>query len=272
MKSIWKYIISWVLAVIITLSAAVYQRTTGPTYERKIKYELNGELFAFKLPRSCDTSKNCEVMLPAGLGKYSANLIYKRYKTGDKWDTIPMQIEGEFLTGRLPKQPMAGKLQYYVELTDGEKTLLPDGDRQTVVRYKGDVPAYILVPHIILIFFAMLLSNVTGLIAAFRLNRMRIYSIITLIMIGVGGMIMGPIVQKFAFGELWTGFPFGWDLTDNKTLIAFIVWIAAVALNRKRPRPWWIIIAAIVTIVIFSIPHSMFGSELDYASGTVTQG
>ena len=28
--------------------------------------------------------------------------------------------------------------------------------------------------------------------------------------------------------------PFGWDLTDNKTLIALIFWILAVVMNRKK--------------------------------------
>ena len=38
----------------------------------------------------------------------------------------------------------------------------------------------------------------------------------------LGGMLLGPIVQNFAFGDYWTGIPFGWDLTDNKTLLAAI--------------------------------------------------
>ena len=46
-----------------------------------------------------------------------------------------------------------------------------------------------------------------------------------------GGMILGPVVQNFAFGELWTSVPFSWDLTDNKTLVAFTFWIIAVTGN-----------------------------------------
>jgi hypothetical protein len=85
-------------------------------------------------------------------------------------------------------------------------------------------------------------------------------------------MILGPIMQKYAFGEFWTGIPFGWDLTDNKTLIALIFWIIAVVMNRKKERPLYTILAAAVLLVIFSIPHSVLGSELDYSSGKVTQG
>ena len=85
-------------------------------------------------------------------------------------------------------------------------------------------------------------------------------------------MILGPVVQLYAFGDLWTGIPFGWDLTDNKTLIAFLFWVLAVAMNWKKSRPAYTVIAAVVLLLIYSIPHSMFGSQLDYNTGTVTQG
>ncbi|MCX6335012.1 MAG: hypothetical protein NT092_12035 [Bacteroidia bacterium] len=85
-------------------------------------------------------------------------------------------------------------------------------------------------------------------------------------------MILGPLVQKFAFGAFWTGVPFGWDLTDNKTLIAVLFWILAVVMNLKKERPVYTVLAAIVLLLIFSVPHSMFGSELDYGTGQVTQG
>ena len=85
-------------------------------------------------------------------------------------------------------------------------------------------------------------------------------------------MILGPIVQKYAFGEFWAGIPYGWDLTDNKTLIAFVAWIVAIVFNRKKQKRWLIVVAALVTIIIFSIPHSMYGSELNYQTGTIQQG
>jgi len=91
-------------------------------------------------------------------------------------------------------------------------------------------------------------------------------------MMFVGGFILGPIVQYNAFGQAWTGFPLGHDLTDNKTLIAFVAWMFAVAMNWKKDRPWATVIASIVTIVIFSIPHSLRGSELNYESGKVVTG
>jgi hypothetical protein len=121
-------------------------------------------------------------------------------------------------------------------------------------------------------FFAMLFSTLAGLMALIKYPQYRKYSVWTLVLFIAGGMILGPIVQNYAFGDFWTGIPFGWDLTDNKTLIALLFWILAVVMNRKKERPAYIVLAAIVLLLIFSIPHSMFGSELDYSSGKVTQG
>jgi hypothetical protein len=102
--------------------------------------------------------------------------------------------------------------------------------------------------------------------------RYKFYSILTLGLLIIGGLILGPMVQKYAFGELWTGIPFGWDLTDNKTLIGFIFWFIAVWKIRKEDKYLWVIIAAIVLLAIYSIPHSMFGSELNYETGKVVTG
>src|SRR5690606_7463592 len=124
-----------------------------------------------------------------------------------------------------------------------------------------------LIPHIIAIFLAMLLANYTAIIALARRKSARTYTFITLGMLSLGGMLFGPLVQLHAFGELWAGVPFGWDLTDNKTLIAFLFWIFAAYKNLKKANFTSIIVAAIVTLLIFSIPHSMFGSELNYETG-----
>ena len=118
----------------------------------------------------------------------------------------------------------------------------------------------------------MLLSNLAGLFAVSKIEKHVFYGRLALIFLLLGGMVFGPIIQYYAFGQAWTGIPFGWDLTDNKTLIAVIFWIVAVVSNRKNPKYRYTLIAAIITLLIFSIPHSMFGSELDYTSGEVVTG
>ena len=122
-------------------------------------------------------------------------------------------------------------------------------------------------------FIAMLFSNFTGIAAYFKKIRIERYALAVIILLGVGGLILGPMVQKYAFDAYWTGWPFGEDLTDNKTLVAFIVWVVAWLLNRKKgSRKYMYIIAALVMLLVYSIPHSTAGSEYDHTKGEVVTG
>ena len=267
-----KTIFNWLLAIIITLSAAVYQKTTGPTYEKKIGFIFNEIEYKIELLRSHSTSKPAPVSIEVSDEKIDGKVYYRRFPTNDNFNEVGLVRVGNNLEAALPNQASAGKLEYYVLLNnvDTGENLLNSG--HVIIRFKDDVPKTVLVPHIFFMFFGMLLSNLTGLLALGKKEKYKFYGIITLLFITIGGMILGPIVQKFAFGELWTGVPFGWDLTDNKTLVAFLFWIAAVIGNWKKDRPYLSILAAVVTLIIFSIPHSAFGSELDYSTGVIGQG
>ena len=63
------------------------------------------------------------------------------------------------------------------------------------------------------------------------------------------------------------------DLTDNKSLIAFVLWIVAWAGNRKGAnRRYLVYIATLANLIIAFIPHSLGGSQLDYSSGEIKTG
>jgi hypothetical protein len=82
----------------------------------------------------------------------------------------------------------------------------------------------------------------------------------------VGGLALGPVVQKYAFDAYWTGWPFGQDLTDNKTAAAFLAWLAAWRYAPRSEHPVrWVVGAALITLAVFLIPHSVLGSQLDYS-------
>jgi hypothetical protein len=267
-----KKIIFWILAVIITLGVAVYQRMTGPTYPESYKFEFNDKEYSFSLPRSQNGTNDAMILLnlkDAGIGGY---IFYRRFKSGDEFDTIRFHRENEDLIAWLPGQPPAGKLEYGVKLFSMQGEELFTTPEPIVIRFKDTVPAFVLIPHVLLIFTAMLLSNLTGFYAIYKLPSYKIYTFLTLVFFLTGGMIMGPIVQKYAFGEYWTGFPFGKDLTDNKALVAFVLWIIAWIGNRKKERRYLVIIAAVTNLAISLIPHSLMGSELDYSSGEIKTG
>jgi hypothetical protein len=269
-----KKVIIWAAAVVITIGSAIYQRQTGPTYPKKEKVILNDTRYELKFIRSHGGASDAEILLPIKDTAVQADLHYKYFppEEGEAWKTLGFSQTEEGLSAKLPNQPPAGKLMYKVSIEDSSNKLQLFEKKPIVIRYKGAVPDWILVLHVIFIFAAMLVSNTAGLYAAFKLPKFRLHTSIAFWLFIIGGMIMGPVVQKYAFNEYWAGVPFGWDLTDNKMLIAMIFWLAAFLANRKKARPALTIAAAVVTLLIFLIPHSMFGSELDRTSGEITQG
>ncbi|MDA3866168.1 MAG: hypothetical protein PF489_05380 [Salinivirgaceae bacterium] len=268
-----KKVLIWVLAVLFTLSAAVYQRLTGPTTPLRINTEIVGESVKLKLTRSASVGDGCTVTVPHHRCIAGADLVFRKFPGSFEYDTVKMSSKGEFYAARLPVQPPAGKLEYYVVLYSKTGSVVFQNNENTAVaRFKGDVPGGILVPHIIFMFFAMLLSSVAAFMAIFRTGNFRLVSFVAFGSLVLGGLVFGPMVQYYAFGEAWTGWPVGGDLTDNKTLVAALFWLAAVLMNRKEPRRWPIVVAAVVLFAIFSIPHSAWGSELDHESGQIETG
>ena len=263
----WISAILWVLAVVLMLGTAVYQRRTGPTHPLQGHAEVGSSAIDYALIRSANTGTDPLVAIPdPGV---EVQLHWRRYPTEDPYTVVPMSVRDGQVVAALPFQPPAGKLDYYLVLDAPGGAVYVPPDRTAVIRFKGAVPAGALVPHILLMFFAVLWGIRTLLEALLDRRGIRWMSWTTLALVGLGGMIMGPVVQKYAFGEAWTGVPFGWDLTDNKTLVMFLVWTAAVAvIGLRRPRSprtrWAAVVASVVMLAVYLVPHSMFGSELDY--------
>jgi len=256
----------WIIAFIITIASAYYQRVTGPTYPLKGSVVFNGREYQYNFDRSNSTNENCPVKIYTGDADIKGTLVWKRYKTKDDWTKAEMVYDNGVLTAELPKQPPAGKLVFKVRLNKDQSEIYAPSDKEVVIRFKGDVPAPIMILHIILMFAAMLVSTRAGLEIFRKEPQYKKLAFWTLGLLIFGGMIFGMLVQRYAFGEYWTGVPFGIDLTDNKTLIALIGWIVAtVAIFRSKKPGYWIFGAAILLLIVFLIPHSIFGSELDPA-------
>ena len=252
--------ICWLLAVMITLALSVYQRMTGPTYPQKVTVELNGESYQLKLPRS--GVQHDEIVTLKGVpSETKAQIHYRPYPTESDFTTVDFVQKDGALQAALPVQPVAGKLQYYI--TVGQKDY--PVDEPVVIRFRNDVPAGILIPHILLMFAAMLFAVYTFLLVITRKEYAK-WLKITVATLFIGGFIFGPLVQHAAFGPWWTGFPYGTDLTDNKTLLSFLFFVAALVTLKWKYNKWVVGLAVLFMVIIFSIPHSAYGSEYDYTT------
>jgi hypothetical protein len=265
-------VVWWVFAFIFTLSIAYYQRVTGPTYPISGKKEFDGKHIEYKFLTSNESHIPARITISGDVEGITAVVKYRRFKADEHPKSIDFRLEDAKLVADIPPEPPAGKLEYNVSVSRGEnrQTL---NENPVVIRFKGAVPGYVLIPHVILMFGAMLFSTRTGIEALRRGPKLKQMAFITLILLAGGGMILGPVVQNFAFGAYWTGWPFGQDLTDNKTLVAFLAWmIAWLRIRKDESNRKWAIVAAVILLAVYLIPHSMFGSELDYTTGEINTG
>jgi hypothetical protein len=257
--------LSWILAVVLTLASAVYQRLTGPTHPARGKAAVGGAEIGYRLPRSASNDRDCAVSVRIPDPAIAGTLLYRRFKTEDAWTKLGLERQGDRLVGLLPRQPAAGKLAYRIVLDVGGRETSLAGEAPLIIRFKGPVPAAVLIVHIFVMFASMLFAAMTGITALDPKRNPRALALTAAGLFFVGGLVLGPIVQKYAFGVYWSGFPLGTDLTDNKTLIAMALWIAALVAGRKgRPARGWVLAASAATLLINLIPHSLFGSELKY--------
>lgn len=255
----------WTLAVVVTLAAAVWQRRTGPSYPYRAAISLGGVTIPVRLPRSHETSSSAPITVPARDSSVHGTLFWRRYPTSDSFTAVPLRRTGDSLAAELPAQPPAGKVEYHVEVVTGTDSARIPAKRAVVLRYHGPVPFAVLVPHVVLMFLGLLVGSRAALGAAANEGDRRPLILAALALFTVGGLVLGPIVQNHAFGAYWTGVPFGWDLTDNKTLLMWIGWVAAALAHRRAAARWIVVTAAVLMLAAYVVPHSTFGSELDYS-------
>jgi hypothetical protein len=268
MTSRARNLLLWGLAFVITLGAAFYQRVTGPTHPVRGAVTFDVRV-PFELQRSHAGPAECLISVRVPDEKFRGQINYRDHKSGGAWNRISMRLENGELIGALPHQEPGGMFDYQVFLTRQQhvsESGAPAIQANTLplhapltIRFRDSVPAFAMIPHILLMFLGMLVSNRAGIEALRRdgVTR-RLADWAFWLMIG-GGLIFGPLVLWYSFRLLWTGVPIGLDITDNKTLIAIIAWLIAVIAERrsKRAARRWSLAASIVTLVVFSIPHSV---------------
>lgn len=255
----------WLCATMIMAGTAIYQRMTGPTYPAGGVATVGAERVRFTLPRSYDGFDDAEVRIPVTSPSISGQMEFRRFRSNDSWSRTAMNRDSDALVSHIPHQPASGKVMYRILLTSGDQSPVPLTSEPIIIRFRNSVPPYVYVPHILFMFLALLFASRAGLedlVRGTRTYHLTLYAVSTL---AAGGLILGPLMQKYAFNAFWTGWPLGHDLTDNKTVAALLLWLIAFwRLKRDPQRRGWALAAFLLTLIVYFIPHSVLGSELDY--------
>ncbi|MCX7801217.1 MAG: hypothetical protein N2109_12855 [Fimbriimonadales bacterium] len=262
----WKPLAAWILAVVLTGSLLIYQRRTGPTYPISVRTIVGGEHVSGRLIRSQETTAPAKVEVVAG-PTLRGQLVWRRYPTSDEWQAIEMRRDGPRLVAELPLFQRAAKLEYQVRLEapNGSLEILPT-DGSAILRYKDPVPTWLLLVHILAIFCGPIFAFRGAIATLLRESNALRFAPWVVAFLTLGGFVLGPMMQKYAFDAWWTGWPVGEDLTDTKTLVAWAFWVAAWWVGRVRPKwslaAYWA--ALVVMVGVFLIPHSVRGSQVDW--------
>lgn len=212
------------------------------------------------------------------------------YRIGEgEFQMVEMDLkkeEGDLFVASIPHHQKGSKVWYYIEaqkqIEDKKIAVsLPDRDspdfEPILLKFYGAVPPYITLSHVLSIFSAVFFS-VLAVFSALDLKRGKgtlkksvVYSVLTFILLFMGFFPLGWALNYFAFGTLWEAFPFGSDVTDNKSQIIFLFWLATLFLAKgtifgKNPSKniasektysTMVIISFVVTVAMYLIPHSI---------------
>lgn len=169
------------------------------------------------------------------------------------------------------------RVTYFLSAEDSSGAILAtipaDTSKPLLIKFKGRVTTWLLVAHITAMFGSLFFALLTAMAAVdlWRgVGRLKVVvrnSAMALYLISIGGFPLGLAVAYQTFGVAWSGVPFGWDVTDNKTLILVLCWLVTVLLGLKRlsraaaasHHSFLLLVFAsvLVTLAAYLIPHSM---------------
>jgi hypothetical protein len=255
----------WIVATVLTLVFGVWQRVSGPTYPIHGHDTLGGRPFKYKLERTHAGPGDAVVKVALPLASpVEGTLEWREHEPVGPWIRMPMtSLSSEkALAAAIPHHAAPQKVDYRVELhadSDEAVVMLPPTGSATL-RFRNDVPAWVLIPHILVMMGALLLAVRVALECFCPQPDLKLLTLRTLSATFLGGFPLGMAVSGYAFGQPWGGFPLGNDATDNKTLLAFVAWvIAAVVVMRaqdvRRARPV-VLAASLVMLFVYLVPHS----------------
>ncbi|MFI5371153.1 MAG: hypothetical protein ACHQ52_06300 [Candidatus Eisenbacteria bacterium] len=252
----------WTVAIVLTLFLAVWQRVSGPTYPVSGTATLGASSFHYRLERTHAGAGDHVVRVDTGPIDVSGTVEWRDHAPAGSWHAVPMipLSTAHALAAPIPHHAAPQKVDYRITLRSADATLVLPPAGMATLRFRNDVPAWVLIPHILVMMGALLLAVRVALEALRPAPDLRILTLRTLAATFLGGFPLGMAVSAYAFRQPWGGFPLGNDATDNKTLLAFLGWlVAAIVVMRagdpRRARPI-VLAAALLMLVVYLVPHS----------------
>jgi hypothetical protein len=250
----------WALALVLSLAGLFAQRLLSSELPLVVLLGEEGRPVTTELARVHVGPGGQRLSVQGVEADWTGVLIWRPSGGEGDFTRTPLRNLGSLITGEIPAHTRGARVEYRLELeTPGGLLRLPEHGT-VVTRFRGAAPFWVSLSHIVLIALALLLAMRAGLEALALGEHALGFAVGALLTFLSGGLIVGPLMKHHAYGLLWTGPPIGLDSTDTKTLIVAIAWLLPLLLRaRGRRVRRWIILAALLSLAAFLIPHSTFG-------------
>lgn len=220
---------------------------------------------------------NIKVRLTGGDLSNIVGVLHYHFLGGEERRTVMEDNGNGCFSATLPQGDIGDRLVYRIEFNDERSvltTIPQDGKSGFLVKYKGNISPYVLIPHVILIFASIFFAFLTFFYGVKILKgencikQAAVLVLLTFLFALVGGILIGMQVTRQTFNEGWGGYPIGRDVTDTKTEVFVFFWLVTLifgwnALGGKkmiiseRTFGIFIVVSFSINLLAFLIPHSL---------------
>lgn len=275
-----KILVRIIISAILTIVLLGISRKMSTRHSQEIIRPIDG-IIATHVTVTESKLGQMPVILVKLTGDQSAAIggnLYYSLDNGPELSIMMNHSDDNTLVGNLPDGEIGQRLRYRIDLimNDTVKTSMSqDSSLGFLLKYKGHVSAFIIIPHIILLFasifcgFLAVFYGIDLLTGKKQVKQAAIAVLLTFFCGFIGGIIIGIEVTHEVFGGSgWGGWPVGKDITDTKTEVFLLFWLVTMIFGwasfsgkklaiSNKVYGMMIMISFLVTLAAFLIPHSL---------------
>ena len=285
-------IIRIIVAVVLTAALLYIARNTSRGRPEFVTHTENGYTFEMMtVPKGLEHGMETIRLKITGDMEPGVKPVFRQSKFGQdattpihKYNSVPLLVEdsatGEYYT-EFSTLARGDRFYYYFEIRDAtgglRASFTSDDGEPFVFKFIGEVPTYIIGPHIFFM-FATVFCVVMVFLHSFKLlsgdtdvHPLAFFIFLAMLVSFFGCYPFGFGMNYYAFDVVWEGVPFGTDATDNKTqlLFAYLLFLTLATVGSLRkgepgrhlytPKAlgWFGVGAFGLMLAIYLIPHSI---------------
>jgi len=254
----FKKILFLAIAAIIAVISVFIQQFSSSDRPYNQEIQINSIDYSFKLPVYHEANEVCSIELLVPDTSVRGVLFYKLLKSKNDFKLINLIRMNEYLVSVLPHQKQNIKVQYYLQLNSAGKKYFIGKENPLIVRFQGVVPKYILFPHVVLMFVALIFSCFAGMLTFSHIDSYKKYASVTFFLFTLAALIFGLIIHLVSFRHLFVQVANYNDLTFYKNGIIFLLWLLVYYVNKKYEFKYLTLAVSIFTLILFCIPANIF--------------